>query len=52
MRRPHWLMIVTEALIESVVISYTAAVVVIVYHTLRAEAAQPEVAVDSGRAPG
>ncbi|GIH08839.1 hypothetical protein Rhe02_69060 [Rhizocola hellebori] len=49
---PLWLMIVVEALIESVVISYTAAVVVIVYHTLRAEAAQPDVAVDGDGAPG
>ena len=49
---PLWVMIVAEALIESVVISYTAAVVVIVYHTLRAEAAQPDVGVDGGRAPG
>jgi hypothetical protein len=49
---PLWLMIAAEALIESVVISYTAAVVVIVYHTLRSEAAQPDVAVDGNRAPG
>jgi hypothetical protein len=48
---PLWLMIIAEALIESVVISYTAAVVVVVYHTLRAEAAQPDVGVDGDRGP-
>jgi hypothetical protein len=49
---PLWLMILLEALIESIVISYTAAVVVIVYHTLRAEAAQPDIDIDGGSAPG
>jgi hypothetical protein len=48
---PLWLMILAEALIESLVISYTAAVVVVVYHTLRAEAAKPDVGVDSDSGP-
>jgi hypothetical protein len=48
---PAWLMILAEALIESVIISYTAAVVVIVYHTLRAEAAQPDVEIESNSTP-
>jgi hypothetical protein len=49
---PLWLMIIAEALIESTVISYTAAVVVVVYHTLRTEAAEPVIGVEGDRGPG
>jgi len=49
---PFWLIMVAEAVIEAVIISFTAAVVVVVYHTLRAEAAQARVAEDDGTGPG
>ncbi|QSB13250.1 hypothetical protein JQS43_16640 [Natronosporangium hydrolyticum] len=32
---PHWLLVLVEAVCEAIVIGFTAAVVVVVYHTLR-----------------